>query len=202
MGGHVIKKYIKNSILFFFLVIIVVLFFIFYFFNQQADLATVSFPNFEIVSISDTEKSPNDIEQISYPFFSNVNYFLSIPAIQLYRAPIKEGTSQSVMKKYIGHFEHTSFLKGNIGLASHNRGSGANYFSNLKNIRKGDIIFYQNHSQIFSYEVDLIQTIDEYDWHFLQDSNEDKLTLITCIENKENLRLCVQARKREIKEVI
>ena len=45
---------------------------------------------------------------------------IEIPSIGLI-APIDEGTSQEVMREYVGHFEHTSLWKGNIGLAAHNR---------------------------------------------------------------------------------
>ena len=45
---------------------------------------------------------------------------VEIPAIDLI-APIAEGTTQEIMREYVGHFEHTSLWKGNIGLAAHNR---------------------------------------------------------------------------------
>ena len=45
---------------------------------------------------------------------------IEIPIIGLI-APIAEGTTQEVMREYVGHFEHTSLWKGNIGLAAHNR---------------------------------------------------------------------------------
>lgn len=45
---------------------------------------------------------------------------ISIPVVNL-KAPISEGTSQEVMKEYVGHFENTKRWKGNIGLAAHNR---------------------------------------------------------------------------------
>lgn len=45
---------------------------------------------------------------------------IEIPAISL-TAPIAEGTTQEIMREYVGHFENTSLWKGNIGLAAHNR---------------------------------------------------------------------------------
>ena len=45
---------------------------------------------------------------------------IEIPSIGL-NAPIAQGTSQEVMSEFVGHFETTSFWKGNIGLAAHNR---------------------------------------------------------------------------------
>lgn len=51
---------------------------------------------------------------------TNINWQIEIPSINLI-APIAEGVSQEVMLKYVGHFETTTFWKGNIGLAAHNR---------------------------------------------------------------------------------
>ena len=45
---------------------------------------------------------------------------IEIPIINL-TAPIAEGTTQDVMREFVGHFEETSLWNGNIGLAAHNR---------------------------------------------------------------------------------
>jgi sortase (surface protein transpeptidase) len=41
--------------------------------------------------------------------------------------------------------------------------------------------------------VDKMEVIFEDDWNLLENTNENKVTLITCIANKRNQRLCVQA---------
>ena len=41
--------------------------------------------------------------------------------------------------------------------------------------------------------MDNIQAIYETDWSLLEPTEENKLTLITCITNKRPQRLCVQA---------
>lgn len=48
------------------------------------------------------------------------NWKVEIPKIGL-SAPIAEGTSQEVMREYVGHFEASNFWKGNVGLAAHNK---------------------------------------------------------------------------------
>ena len=73
--------------------------------EQQAQIITV---DEEIEKMLDTTELVNDIWQIE------------VPAIHLI-APIAEGTTQEVMREYVGHFEETSLWKGNIGLAAHNR---------------------------------------------------------------------------------
>lgn len=45
---------------------------------------------------------------------------IEIPSIGL-EAPIAEGTTQEIMRDYVGHFENTNLWEGNIGLAAHNR---------------------------------------------------------------------------------
>lgn len=45
---------------------------------------------------------------------------LEIPRIDLI-APIAQDTTQDVMREFVGHFINTSFWKGNVGLAAHNR---------------------------------------------------------------------------------
>lgn len=129
----------------------------------------------------------------SHKLFKGANGYLTIPAINLYNIPIKNGTSQEVMKKYIGHFENTSFDTGNIGLASHNRGLGANYFKNIHKLNKGDNIFYTYENVVRKYKVNKKVVIDSYDWSNLESTTNNIITLITCIENKPNLRLCIQA---------
>ena len=97
------------------------------------------------------------------------------------------------MEKYIGHFENTSWEKGNIGLAAHNSGDDATYFKDLYKLNKDDYIFYTHKKVTKKYSVDNIVVIDSYDWSYLENTYENRLTLITCISNHPNYRLCVQA---------
>ncbi len=122
---------------------------------------------------------------------------VEIPKINLV-APISEGTSQEVMMEYVGHFENTSKWEGNVGLAAHNRGYPINYFSKLKKLRKGDKIIYKTKYGIKTYTVEIITVIEDTNWSYLQKTKENKITLITCVENKANQRLCIQG--IEIKE--
>lgn len=58
----------------------------------------------------------------------NVIGYISIEKIGLDKAPIAEGTDLKTIGKYVGHFENTGFLDGNVCLCSHNRGSNAAFF--------------------------------------------------------------------------
>lgn len=118
---------------------------------------------------------------------------LSIPKINLISANIKQGTSQAVLKSYIGHFENTEFDKSNIGLAAHNRGYDVNYFSDIYKLEIGDEIIYKYKEKTYKYKVCLKKQIDSYDWSYLEPTPDNRITLITCIDNRPDLRLCVQA---------
>lgn len=145
-------------------------------------------PN-EIVTDSKFEDVTYDrVEEIG----DDVIGILTIEKIGL-KATIKEGSDTEVLKDYIGHIENTATYDGNVGLAAHNRGNQYSYFAKINELENGDIITYQTKFFTRNYEVDNIQTILETDWLLLEDTQENKLTLITCIANKKVQRLCVQA---------
>lgn len=143
-----------------------------------------------------SEAKEKESEGTKEEYIENI-WQIEIPKIGLV-APISEGTSQEVMLEFVGHFEDTSIWNGNIGLAAHNRGYPINYFSRLKELKKGDKIIYKTKNGIKTYSVKTIVIIDDTDWSYLQKTNENKITLITCVENKPSQRLCVQG--IEIKE--
>lgn len=124
------------------------------------------------------------------------NWQIVIPSIGLI-APIAEGTTQEVMLEYVGHFENTKLWKGNIGLAAHNRGYPINYFEKVKDLKLGDEIIYKTPYGEKIYEVTLYKIIDQTDWSYLQETQDNRITLITCVRNKPENRLCVQAIEKE-----
>lgn len=68
-----------------------------------------------------------------------------------------------------------------------------NYFEKIKDLKLGDEIYYKTQYGTKTYEVILSTIIDETDWSYLQKTEGNKITLITCVRNKPNKRLCVQA---------
>ena len=121
----------------------------------------------------------------------NTEWKIEIKTISL-SAQISEGTTDKVMNKYVGHFENTSKKEGNIGLAAHNRGYPVNYFQNLKKLKKGDEIKYTYGKFKKTYVVEKIEIIKDTDWEYLENTKENKITLITCVENEPNYRRCIQ----------
>ena len=118
---------------------------------------------------------------------------LEIDSINL-KAKISEGTDQNTLNKYIGHFENTKKETGNIGLAAHNRGYKVNYFQNIKNLKLGDRINYFYNGKKYIYEVYEKRIILDTDWTVLE-NKKNELTLITCVENKDEYRRCIKAKK-------
>ena len=121
-----------------------------------------------------------------------LDWALKIPKIDLY-AGIKDATDDETLNTAIGHFEESEIEFGNVCLAAHNRGYNVNYFENIKNLEIGDIIYYIVNDYVYEYKVSEILVIYETDWSMLENTKDNRITLITCIENREEYRLCVQA---------
>jgi LPXTG-site transpeptidase (sortase) family protein len=118
-------------------------------------------------------------------------WVIEIPEIELH-ATISEGTTKEVMNQYVGHFEETSKKEGNIGLAAHNRGYPVNYFQDLKKLKSGSKIFYKCEEYEKTYLVETIQIIKNTDWSYLENTEDNRITLITCVENEPEYRRCIQ----------
>ncbi len=97
------------------------------------------------------------------------------------------------MDNYIGHFEETQKWKGNVCLAAHNRGYKNNYFSEVKTLKEGDKIIYHYEGKLREYLVEKNIIIKDTDLSCLEDTQKNKMTLITCVENEPNYRRCVKA---------
>lgn len=133
----------------------------------------------------------DDIKNYTLPNGDTI-WSLKIPKINL-KALISEGTEDEVLCNYIGHFSNTGILNGNIGLAAHNRGYEKNFFKDLKELEINDEIIYEYKNNKKIYKINKIEEINSDDWSLLNISRENKITLITCIENEPDKRLCVQA---------
>ena len=183
-------KYIKLFLLVFcsILLFISIIFFVKFYSNQNLNH-----------NVKFNPSNVNSVDNYNIEALSGVNnWSLSIPAINLININIASGTTSDILLEYIGHFDTTPMYNGNIGLAAHNRGYKNNYFSNINKLKFGDKIIYSCAYGIKKYEVDIIEKIDSYDWSYLENTKENRITLITCVEDEPNLRLCVSG--KEIKE--
>ena len=143
--------------------------------------------NFQIYSDENNNQSTieeikEDVKKDEKEETKEEKWFLEIPCINL-RADIKEGTTKEIMDDYIGHFEDTKIENGNIGLAAHNRGYKNNYFE-------------RKHASPFDeYAVEKHIIIKDTDWTNLEDTIENTITLITCVENQKEYRRCIQGKE-------
>ena len=116
---------------------------------------------------------------------------LKIPEIGL-TVTAYDGDTFTAMKKGVGHLASTSCWNGNIGLVGHNRGTN-DYFGKLKKLDIGDEMTYTTKLGTRTYVVKSITKIADTDWSKLQYTSDNRLTLITCVEDVGDQRLCVQA---------
>jgi LPXTG-site transpeptidase (sortase) family protein len=103
---------------------------------------------------------------------------------------IYEGTSLDTLAKGVGHFESSSYLEGNVCLAAHNTNK---FWAKLHTLETGDKITYISFLGTKEYQVTNKTQISETDWSLLENTNENTLTLITCVKGQKEKRLCVQA---------
>lgn len=91
---------------------------------------------------------------------------------------------QDILKK----LQKKKELQGQHG---HNRGYEKNYFEKLKELDKGDVIIYNFKDFRKEYIVKDNLIIKDTDWTYLENTKENKITLITCVENEPKYRRCV-----------
>ena len=122
---------------------------------------------------------------------------ITIKKIDL-KAPVIEGSTQKILQEYIGHMPETASYDGNIGLAGHNRLNKYSYFARLNELNLNDEIIYETKFFTRKYKIIKKTVIYDTDWSYFKNTKDNRITMITCIKDKPNQRLCVQA--IEIKE--
>lgn len=184
-----------KKILYIFLIIIIITFSIFIAIissknKKDKDIISATYDIFNNENIQNKIENINDIKELSINNEnSNVIGILKIDKID-FEGLIYEGTSLDILEKGVGHFKNTPILNGNVCLAAHNTNK---YWSKLYTLKNDDTIIYTSMLGTKTYKVFNIKEIEETEWSALENTNENILTLITCVKGKPNLRLCVQA---------
>lgn len=136
-----------------------------------------------------------EIDQDSLTYTEETIGKLKIPKLEI-EAEIKEGIDLEILANSIGHFKNSSLWDGNIALASHNRGSSvAHYFEGIHLLDVGDEIIYTTNMGERRYQVFSQKEISNTDWSVTLNTEENMITLITCVTGQPEKRLCVQAKE-------
>ena len=123
---------------------------------------------------------------------NNVVGILKIDKIN-FEGLVYEGINTNILKNGVGHFDNSPIFNGNACFAAHNYW---NYWSKLHKLKAGDNIEYISYLGRREYQVCKVQEIDDTDWSLLKNTEENQITLITCIKNKPEKRLCVQGKEK------
>lgn len=126
--------------------------------------------------------------------------YLEIPAIDLV-LPIYHGTDSAVLAKGVGHLPYTSLPVGgantHAALSAHSGMAGARLFTDLPELRPGDIFTIHILNRVLTYEVVNIATVLPQETELLAiQPGADLCTLITCTPYGVNShRLLVQGKR-------
>lgn len=166
--------------------------------SKNFDTVTIANKKIDILEVADIfEKMIEDTNNETNNVLENMKinqskWIIEIPKINLL-APIKEGTSQEVLADAVGHFEESEKYEGNVALAGHNRGYNCDFFGEIKKLKNGDKIIYYTDEGKKEYEVVLNKIIHQTDWTYIENTEDNRITLITCVENMHEYRRCIQA---------
>lgn len=187
MNKHIKRIFIALFVLIFIIIAIISTYFVTKYFNDKAIINKVT----EIYS-DDNIQDRLDTEQNELLLQIDGETVLGVISIENigFEGLVYEGTSLDTLAKGVGHFENSPYLNGNVCLAAHNTNK---FWSKLHTLKTGDKITYHSFLGTKDYYVTNITEIDETDWSLLENTDDNFLTLITCVKGKRNQRLCVQA---------
>jgi len=120
---------------------------------------------------------------------------LSIPKLKLSVGVFETDDELEAMESGIAHFKTTSAWSGNVGLCSHNVNFDLTdgHFKNIHTLNIGDVVKYKTALGEREYIVETVTEIAETDWSYLGRTEDNRITMITCISGKPQSRLVMQA---------
>ena len=154
-------------------------------------------------------QSEEDLEE--YETLLNLNGtgvmgYIEIPELKV-SLPVYHGVDEGVLQIAVGHIPGTSLPTGGKGthsvLSGHRGLPSAKLFTNLDQLREGDIFMLRILDETLTYEVDQILIVEPHEVAALaMDPNEDYCTLVTCTPYGINThRLLVRGHRVENQEV-
>ena len=159
-------------------------------FPGSVDTSTSSYPTVNASTTGTTATGYTDVTSDLY--YSNGSLgTLKIPAIGL-TVKIVQGTDSAALAKGAGHFTNTSIWDGNVALAGHNRGV-TNHFGKIHTLDTGDTITLTTQLGTRTYSVTGVMKVGETDNSMLAPTNDNCITLFTCVRDERDYRWCVRA---------
>ena len=134
---------------------------------------------------------PSAIDMADDVYYDILNYtddgvmaYINIPKIDV-NLPIYHGTDSEHMLKGVGHLVGTSFPVGGVDthavLSAHSGLSTAELFTNLADLKKGDLFYIHVLDDVLAYEVDKITVVKPDETNDLKIvPGQDYVTLVTC----------------------
>ena len=134
-------------------------------------------------------ESRSDSEMSLYNDILNVNgdgvmAYIEIPAIDI-NLPISHGTEAKTLENYVGHVVGSSLPVGGESthavISGHSGMAGQRMFTDLHELKAGDMVYIHVLDEVLAYEVDEVNTVLPGDTSLLGiEPGKDFLTLITC----------------------
>lgn len=115
---------------------------------------------------------------------NDIMCFVDIPAIHVY-LPVYHGTSDEVLQKGAGHIQGTSLPIGgentHVGISAHTGVNSAKMFTDLVELKEGDMFYLHTLGDVLAYQVDEIKVVLPVEMGGLNiQSGQDLCTLVTC----------------------
>lgn len=149
-----------------------------------------------------TEEEEEEYNQILDVGGTGIMGYIEIPEIKV-SLPIYHGTDEGVLQIAVGHIPGSSLPIGGMGthsVVSGHRGlPSAKLFTNLDELKEGDIFMIRVLDETLTYEVDQIRIVEPDDLTSLEiDPEQDLCTLVTCTPYGVNThRLLVRGHRIE-----
>lgn len=149
-----------------------------------------------------TEEEEEEYNRILDVGGTGIMGYIEIPEIKV-SLPIYHGTDEGVLQIAVGHIPGSSLPIGGIGthsVVSGHRGlPSAKLFTNLDELKEGDIFMIRVLDETLTYEVDQIRIVEPDDLTSLEiDPEQDLCTLVTCTPYGVNThRLLVRGHRIE-----
>ena len=159
--------------------------------NQVGSVGSSGFP--AVDSGSSTGGQTTAFTEVTSGFYYSNGSLgtLKIPSIGL-TVGVYEGTGSAPLLKGAGHFEGTSIWNGNIAVAAHNRGV-RNDFGKIHTLKSGDTITFTTALGTRIYAVTSVSKVSVNDTSGLSATQDNQITLYTCVMNQPAYRWCVKA---------